>query len=163
MKLSSFCSSLGGVGVRLSPLGTSATIWPIVPAPNGGWWWVWGNRWNDWQEKPNYSEKTCPVPFCPPQIPQDLTCTRTRAAAVGSWRLTAWATVRPYEGSSYKLTKDDLRKIKKSLHHKDQSPGWKMNVISGIQRELLANRRDVRFSGKVPSILSIDSRGHEGL
>jgi hypothetical protein len=23
------------VGVRLSPLGTSATIWPIVPDPNG--------------------------------------------------------------------------------------------------------------------------------
>jgi hypothetical protein len=25
-----------------------------------GWWWEWSNQWNDWQEKPKYSEKTCP-------------------------------------------------------------------------------------------------------
>jgi hypothetical protein len=30
------------------------------------------------------------MPLCPPQIPHDLTWARTRAAAVGSWRLTAW-------------------------------------------------------------------------
>jgi hypothetical protein len=36
-----------------------------------------------------------PVPLCPPQIPHDLTWARTRAAAVGSRRLTAWAMVRP--------------------------------------------------------------------
>jgi hypothetical protein len=41
-------------GVRLSPLVTSATVWPIVPA-------VWSSRWNEnWQRKPKYSEKTCP-------------------------------------------------------------------------------------------------------
>jgi hypothetical protein len=34
------------------------------------------------------------VPLCPPQIPYDLTRTRTWAA-VGSRRLTAWATARP--------------------------------------------------------------------
>jgi hypothetical protein len=27
-------------GVQLSPFSTSATIWPIVPAPDD-WWWVW--------------------------------------------------------------------------------------------------------------------------
>jgi hypothetical protein len=32
-----------------------------------------------------------PVPLCPPQIPHDLTWDRTRAAAVGSQRLTARA------------------------------------------------------------------------
>jgi hypothetical protein len=49
--------SWGGVG--LSPLGTSATIWPTVPAPDDRWW-VWSSRWNeDWQGKPKYSEKTC--------------------------------------------------------------------------------------------------------
>jgi hypothetical protein len=32
--------------------------WPIVPA--GWWWWVQNIRWNAWQRKPNYSEKTCP-------------------------------------------------------------------------------------------------------
>jgi hypothetical protein len=47
-------------GVRLSPLGTSATNWPIVPAPDDRWW-VWSIRWNEnWQGKPMYSEKTCP-------------------------------------------------------------------------------------------------------
>jgi hypothetical protein len=33
--------------------------------------------------------KPAPVPLCPPQIPHDLTRARTRAAAVGSQRLTA--------------------------------------------------------------------------
>jgi hypothetical protein len=33
--------------------------------------------------------KPAPVPFCPPQIPLDQTRERTRAAAVGSQRLTA--------------------------------------------------------------------------
>jgi hypothetical protein len=47
-------------GVRLSPLGTSATNWPIVPAPDDSWW-VWSSRWNEnWEGKPKYSEKTCP-------------------------------------------------------------------------------------------------------
>jgi hypothetical protein len=35
--------------------------WPIVPAPDDRWWWLWSNWWNeDWQRKPKYSEKTCP-------------------------------------------------------------------------------------------------------
>jgi hypothetical protein len=47
-------------GVRLSPLGTSATNWPIVPALDDRWW-VWISRWNEnWQGKPKCSEKTCP-------------------------------------------------------------------------------------------------------
>jgi hypothetical protein len=48
-------------GVRLSPLGTSATICPIVPAPDDRWWWMRSRRWNEnLQGKPKYSEKTCP-------------------------------------------------------------------------------------------------------
>jgi hypothetical protein len=35
-----------------------------------------------------------PVPFCPPQIPHDLTGAGTRATAVGRRLLTAWATAR---------------------------------------------------------------------
>jgi hypothetical protein len=35
--------------------------WPIVPAPDDRWWWLWRNWLNeDWQGKPKYSEKTCP-------------------------------------------------------------------------------------------------------
>jgi hypothetical protein len=39
--------------------------------------------------------KPAPVSLWPPQIPHDLTWDRTRAAAVGSLRLTAWAMARP--------------------------------------------------------------------
>jgi hypothetical protein len=46
---------------------------------------------NEWQEKPKYSEKTCPVPLCPPQIPHDL----TQAAMVRSLRLTTRAMAWP--------------------------------------------------------------------
>jgi hypothetical protein len=47
--------------VRLSPLGTSFTNWPIVPAPDDRWWWMRSSRWNEnWQGKPEYSEKNCP-------------------------------------------------------------------------------------------------------
>jgi hypothetical protein len=38
--------------------------------------------------------KPAPVPLCPPQNPHAAR-TRNRAAAVGSQRLTAWATARP--------------------------------------------------------------------
>jgi hypothetical protein len=41
--------------------------------------------------------KTAPAPLCPPKIPHDLTWARTRAAAVGSQWLTAWAMARPRE------------------------------------------------------------------
>jgi hypothetical protein len=39
--------------------------------------------------------KPASVPIYPPQIPHDLTRARTRAAAVGNRRLTAWAMARP--------------------------------------------------------------------
>jgi hypothetical protein len=83
--------------VRVSPLGTSATVWPLIPGPGDKWWWMWSSRSNEnWQGKPKYSEKKpASVPLCPPQIPHDLTLARTRAATVGSRRLTAWAMARP--------------------------------------------------------------------
>jgi hypothetical protein len=40
--------------------------------------------------------KPVPEPLCPPQILHDLTRARTRAAIVGSRRLTAWAMARPH-------------------------------------------------------------------
>jgi hypothetical protein len=46
--------------VILSPLGTSATSCPIVPAQYDRWW-MWISQWSkNWQGKPKYSEKTCP-------------------------------------------------------------------------------------------------------
>jgi hypothetical protein len=83
-----FLVSLGGV--RLSPLGTSATV-GLLYQPRmindddygavGGMRIGRGNR--------STGRKPAPVPLCPPQIPHDLTWDRTRATAVESQRLTA--------------------------------------------------------------------------
>jgi hypothetical protein len=54
---------------------------------------------------PSTRRKPAPVPLCPPQIPHDLTWARTRAAAAGSQRLTAWAMARAYP---YTLNEEDL-------------------------------------------------------
>jgi hypothetical protein len=87
-------------GMRLSPLGTSATILSVVTAPDGRWWWVWCSRWNEnWQGKLSTRKKPAPVPLCPPQIPHYLTWARTRAAAVGIRLLTAWAMARHKKGN----------------------------------------------------------------
>jgi hypothetical protein len=55
---------------KLGPLGTSATEWPIVPAPGdyddreiGGMKIGRGNR--------STRRKPAPAPLCPPQIPLD--------------------------------------------------------------------------------------------
>jgi hypothetical protein len=46
--------------------------------------------------------KPAPVALCSPQIPHDLTRARTRAAAVGSQRLTSWAMARPISSVTLK-------------------------------------------------------------
>jgi tetrahydromethanopterin S-methyltransferase subunit G len=81
---------LGG-GIQ-GPLGTAATNRPIVPAPgdydDGEISGMIGRGNRSTRRKP------APVPLCPPQTPHAAR-TRTRSAAVGSQRLTAWATARP--------------------------------------------------------------------
>jgi hypothetical protein len=84
-KLNFNLHSWGGES-KLGPLGTSATEWPIVPAPGdyddgeiGGMKIGRGNR--------STRRKPAPAPLCPPQIPLDQTRVRTRATAVGSQRL----------------------------------------------------------------------------
>jgi hypothetical protein len=75
-----------GGGVQLGPLGTAATNRPIVPASGDyddgeiGEMIGRGNR--------STRRKPAPVLLCPPQTPHAAR-TRTRAAAVGSQRLTA--------------------------------------------------------------------------
>jgi hypothetical protein len=75
-----------GGGVQLGPVGTAVTNRPIVPAPGvyddgeiGGMIGR-GNR--------STRRKPAPVPICPPQTAHAAR-TLTRAAAVGSQRLTA--------------------------------------------------------------------------
>jgi hypothetical protein len=75
--------------VRLSPLGTAANV-GLLYQPQmiddgdcgaiGGMKISRGNR--------STRRKPAPVPLRPPQIPHDLTLTRTWAAGVGSQRLT---------------------------------------------------------------------------
>jgi hypothetical protein len=87
-----FLVSLGGV--RLSPLGTLATVGLLYqPRMIDDYGAVDGMRIG----RGNQStwRKPAPVPLCSPQIPHDLTWDRTRAATVGSLRLTAWAMARP--------------------------------------------------------------------
>jgi hypothetical protein len=83
----------GGVESKLGPLGTSATYWPVVPAPgdceDGEFGGMHGRGHRSTRRKP------APAPHCPPQIPLDQTRDWTRAAAVGSQRLTASAMARP--------------------------------------------------------------------
>jgi hypothetical protein len=83
----------GGGGVQLGPLGTAATNRPIVSAPGdyddggiGGMMCGKGNQ--------STRRKPVPVLLCAPKTPLAVR-TRTRAAAVGSQRLTASATARP--------------------------------------------------------------------
>jgi hypothetical protein len=86
MKIIIFLIGIVGGGVQVYPFSTAATNRPIVPAPddydNGeiGGMFGRGNR--------STRRKPAPVQLCPPQTPH-AAWTRTRAAAVGSQRLTA--------------------------------------------------------------------------
>jgi hypothetical protein len=74
--------------VRLSPLGTSTTIWPIVPAPNDNNEYGAVNGTRTGRENRSTQRKSATVPLRPPQIPNDLIWARTRVASVGNRRLT---------------------------------------------------------------------------
>jgi hypothetical protein len=82
-------------GVRLCSLGTAATTglqYQPQMIDDGDCGAIGGMK----IDRGNLSigRKPAPVPLCQPQIPHDLTWARTRAAAVGSQRLTAWAMAR---------------------------------------------------------------------
>jgi hypothetical protein len=91
-----FSSFLGWSGTESASTITEATS-GLLYSP--GCWWMddkcgaaggmlgRGNR--------NTRRTPAPVLLCSPQIPHDLNRARTRAAAVGSWRLTAWASALP--------------------------------------------------------------------
>jgi hypothetical protein len=82
-----FLNGILGGAVQLGPLGSAATNRHIVPASGdyddgeiGGMIIGRGNR--------STRSRPAPVPLCPPENPHAAR-TRTRAAAVGSQRLTA--------------------------------------------------------------------------
>jgi hypothetical protein len=82
--------------VRLSPLGTAATTWPLyqlqmvdddVCGAIGGM--------KIGRGKLSTRRKPALMPLCPPEIPHELNRARTWTAAVGSRGITAWATAQP--------------------------------------------------------------------
>jgi hypothetical protein len=73
-------------GVQLGPLITSATKWPIVPA---GILMRMDNLVKRWLARENRSSRRKPAPVS------------TRAARLGSQRLTAWTVTRPKLNSCY--------------------------------------------------------------
>jgi hypothetical protein len=77
---------------KLGPLGTSAIYWPIVPAPGD----CEDGEFDGMNGRGNRSTRRKPAlaPLCQPQVPLDQTRAWTRAAAVGSQRLTASAIAR---------------------------------------------------------------------
>jgi hypothetical protein len=109
-----FLGSWGGV--RISPLSTSATIWPTLPDLDDGWWWgwVWSNRRNDWQGKQKYSEKSCPIATLSTTNPTWPDPSSNPAAVMESQRLTTWATAWPARRDK-KLVKKRLSKSLKLL------------------------------------------------
>jgi hypothetical protein len=77
-------------GVRLSPLGTGATtglLYQPRMIDDGDCEAIGGMKIG--RGNPSNQRKPAPGPLCPSQIPHDLLWARTRAAAVGSQRLTA--------------------------------------------------------------------------
>jgi hypothetical protein len=77
-------------GVRLSPLGTAATtslLYQLQMINDGDCGEIGGMKVG--RGNRSTRRKPAPATLCPPQIPYDQTRTRTRAAAVGSQRLTA--------------------------------------------------------------------------
>jgi hypothetical protein len=77
-------------GVRLSPLGTAATTGLLYQArmiDDGDCGAIGGMKIDRGHRSTR--RKPAPAPLCPPQIPHDQNRARTRAAAVGSRRLTA--------------------------------------------------------------------------
>jgi hypothetical protein len=79
----------------LGPRGTAAMDWPIVPVPGDCEDGEVGGMKRGWQGKPKYSERTWPGAILSTANPTCQTRARTRAAAVGSQRLTASAMARP--------------------------------------------------------------------
>jgi hypothetical protein len=75
-------------------MSTAAIYWPIVPVPGDCEDGEVGGMKCGWQGKPKYSKKTCPGAILCNTNPSCQTRAQTRAAAVGSQRLTAWAMAR---------------------------------------------------------------------
>jgi hypothetical protein len=84
--------------VRLSPLGTVAAtglLYQPQVIDDGDYEAIGGMKIRRGNQSTR--SKPVPAPFCPSQIPHNLTWDRAWSAAVGSRRLSASVTARPHE------------------------------------------------------------------
>jgi hypothetical protein len=70
----------------MSSLGTPATIGLLYQLQITDEYAAFGEK-RTGRGNRSTQRKPVPVPFCPPQIPHDFICDRTRAAAVGCQRI----------------------------------------------------------------------------
>jgi hypothetical protein len=111
--------------VILNPLGTLATNWPIVPAPDDRR--AWSGRWNEnWQRKPKYSEKTCPSAILSTTNPRLPDLGSKPATNCLSYGMTTIQTTR-VRAAAHQLRQDkhqDMRQKTQScfIHDSDSSP-----------------------------------------
>jgi hypothetical protein len=127
-----------GRGVQLGPLGTAATNTPIVPAPSDYDDGEFSGMMIDRGNRSTVREKPAQMLFCLPQT-SHAARTRTRAATLGSQRLTAWATARrthlpltPFEdwGREREKTKYKNAAIPKVIYHRQEQNGLFWNCIT---------------------------------
>jgi hypothetical protein len=137
--------ALWDCGLRLSPLGTVATTGllyqhqMIDDGAIGGMKIGWGNR--------STRRKPAPALLCSSQITHDKTRPRTKAASLGSRRLTAWAMYGPSQAGTQQLTLKcenysgiccksmDLKFLQRLL--------WRL-LSSGIERRVVRWKRYIR-------------------
>jgi hypothetical protein len=123
--------------VRLSPLGTSATIWPIVPAPDDRW--VCSSRWNEnWKGKPKDSEKTRPSATLSTTNPTwpDLGSNpgrrggkpATNRLSYGTAQLVTYPDTNPVHTSTPYFCKIPFNNILSSF----KSPKWSLSLITKL-------------------------------
>jgi hypothetical protein len=131
--------------------------WPITPILDDDDFGTIGET-NDCHEKPKYSETTCSVPLCPPQIAHDLTLARTRAAAIGSRRLMClrYCRLRGLSGHTVCLRTDGMRPcsgqrphpiMKSSKNYRDEAVTvaavWAVGLSVSDEQPLAASDRSV--------------------
>jgi hypothetical protein len=136
----------GGLGSRLGPLGTSATHWPIVPAPGD----CEDGEFGGMNSRGNRSTRRNPepTPLCPPQIPLDQTRDWTRAAVVGSQRLTASAMARPCS-PTYMSSPPSGKLLKKISTWTTVTPRTTLRSILGRQAVRRMDLGEVRSTARL--------------
>jgi hypothetical protein len=118
--------------------------WPIVPVPGDCEDGEVGGIKCGWQGNPKYSEKTCPGTILSTTNPTCQTRVRTRAAAVGSQRLTASAMALPkFQVTLTKVRKMNLQVLllkTKNMLHGITCPNTKNSVSKNNVHNMTAIR-----------------------